>query len=69
LGRGRHAGVDPDQLILHGDRAASGVRAVGESRGVCRVGVAMSDVFRRVMERLEPFHVTPLSWLLLVGAI
>jgi hypothetical protein len=33
------------------------------------VGVAMSDVFRRVMERLEPQHVTPVWWLLLVGAI
>ncbi|WP_428306573.1 hypothetical protein [Lacipirellula sp.] len=33
------------------------------------VGVAMIDVFRRVMARLEPQHVTPVWWLLLVGAI
>lgn len=33
------------------------------------VGVAMVDVFRRVMARLEPQHVTPVWWLLLVGAI
>lgn len=33
------------------------------------VGVSMIDVFRRVMERLEPQHVTPVWWLLLVGAI
>jgi hypothetical protein len=32
-------------------------------------GVAMIDVFRRVMARLEPQHVTPVWWLLLVGAI
>ncbi|MEX1094633.1 MAG: hypothetical protein WED34_01220 [Planctomycetales bacterium] len=33
------------------------------------VGVAMIDVFRRVMRRLEPRHVTPTWWLLLVAVI
>jgi hypothetical protein len=34
------------------------------------VGIAMSDVFSRVMERLEPAHGrTPACWLVLVGAI
>ncbi len=34
------------------------------------VGVSMADVFRRVMSKLEPErHVTPMWWLMLVGAI
>ena len=34
------------------------------------VGVSMIDVFRRVMERLEPKRdKTPLWWLVLVGTI
>ena len=34
------------------------------------VGVAMIDVFNRVMRRLEPYRTTtPTWWLLIVGAI
>jgi hypothetical protein len=33
------------------------------------VGVAMIDVFRRVMERLEPRQIAPLWWLVIVGVI
>lgn len=33
------------------------------------VGVAMIDVFRRVMHRLEPAHATPTWWLILVSVI
>ncbi|MEX0715392.1 MAG: hypothetical protein WD066_02335 [Planctomycetaceae bacterium] len=33
------------------------------------VGVAMIDVFRRVMHRLEPTHATPTWWLILVSVI